>query len=242
MGAPFTDITLYGPTRYPREDPRHAEETALANYVSDLYVWNMNGYKPVGATRICIQPAFYGIWKGPNKLGSVVSVATEFNHDQYEAADKTGRYHYVLELIHKVMLELSDEYNWDKSVFENAYNSVIRENFRFAVNYPVKHSKDRKKKGCLRIEKTETIASLFVHIETENGNIDIKIFDKKNFHWDDATYQFAKNQKWFNNDAFGFSWSNATIVVYYSIEMGQLFFFESCQPVQTINFRRHMLL
>lgn len=242
MGRPFTDITLYNPTPYPKEDPRHSEEIALSGYVSDLYVRKMNGYKPEGATCISIQPAYYGIWTKPWKFGSVISIATEFCHDKYEALDKMGRYNYILEEIHSVMIELCAEYNWDKSVFENAYKSVIQENFRFVIDYPAKQSRDKKKKASLRIEKTETVANLFVHIETEQAAIDVKLLEKRNFYWYDAVYQFAKNGKWFDNDKFGFSWSKGTAEVYYSMENKQISIFQSGQPVQALDFHQLMLL
>lgn len=46
MGAIFSDITLYTPTPHIVGTPEFQEETALHNFVSDLYLQKMNGYKP----------------------------------------------------------------------------------------------------------------------------------------------------------------------------------------------------
>jgi hypothetical protein len=62
MGAPFRDITLYTPTPFKVGTHEFIEEVSLINFVSDLYVQNMNGYKPPKTSRITIQPAYYEIW------------------------------------------------------------------------------------------------------------------------------------------------------------------------------------
>jgi len=46
MGTPFSDITLYTPTSNNVGTPEYIEQVSLQNFVSDLYVQNMNGYKP----------------------------------------------------------------------------------------------------------------------------------------------------------------------------------------------------
>ena len=63
MGVPFSDITLYNPTVNTVGTLEYIEQVSLQNFVSDLYVQNMNGYKPPKTSRITIQPAFHEIWK-----------------------------------------------------------------------------------------------------------------------------------------------------------------------------------
>ena len=82
MGAPFSDITLYTPTPYTVGTPEHWEETSLINFVSDLYVQNMNGYKPPKTSRITIQPAYHDIWNKTCKNGSIIAIAPYFSHDE----------------------------------------------------------------------------------------------------------------------------------------------------------------
>ncbi|CAN5768367.1 hypothetical protein BH10BAC2_BH10BAC2_31190 [soil metagenome] len=62
MGAPFRDISLYAPTIYKSSTKEYWEETSLYNYISDLYIICMHGYKPPNITKVSINPSFYGIW------------------------------------------------------------------------------------------------------------------------------------------------------------------------------------
>ena len=78
MGMPFSDISLYTPIPHKVGTPEYWEVTSLENFVSDLYVRKMNGYKPKGATRITIQPSFHGTWVKPGKIGSIISTASSF--------------------------------------------------------------------------------------------------------------------------------------------------------------------
>src|SRR5947209_11595226 len=116
MGAPFSDITLYTPTPHKNDTPEYWEETSLKNYVSDLYVQKMHGYKPAKTTRVTIQPAYHKIWNRTWKNGSIVSIAPFYSYDEYVSLDKKGKYKYILDVIQIATLQLSDEYGWDKTV------------------------------------------------------------------------------------------------------------------------------
>ena len=80
MGAPFSDITLYTPTPHTVGTNEYWEDTSLKNFVSDLYVQKMYGYKPPKTSRITIQPAFHQIWNRTWKNGSIVSIAPFYSH------------------------------------------------------------------------------------------------------------------------------------------------------------------
>ena len=136
MGAPFSDITIYAGTSHKFGTPGYHEDTALVNFVSDLYVQKMHGYKPPMATRITINPSYYKIWNRTWRIGSVISIAPFFNNEEYKLLDKNGKYSCLLELIQITVLQLSEEYKWDKSVFERAYKEVRESNFLFKVMYP----------------------------------------------------------------------------------------------------------
>ena len=124
MGFPFRDITLYAPTPFTVGTPEYYEEISLQHHVSDLYVKNMDGYKPPKTSRITIQPAFYGIWDKTWRNGSIVAIASYFNHDEYSVLDKQGKCKYVLDIIQKSILQLTEQYQWDKDVFEKAYSKT----------------------------------------------------------------------------------------------------------------------
>ncbi|HVU99314.1 MAG TPA: hypothetical protein VHE34_29030 [Puia sp.] len=75
MGRPFSDITLYIPSPHANGTPESRAETGLFNFVSDLYVQHMKGYKPPRATRVTIQPAYYGVWDRCWNFGSIFAIA-----------------------------------------------------------------------------------------------------------------------------------------------------------------------
>ena len=238
---PFSDITLYTPTPHKVGTPEYWAETSLRNFISDLYVSKMNGYKPPGATRITIQPSFHGNWLKPAKIGSIVSTSPYYNFDDYERRDRNGKYKYVLDLIQTATLQASDEFNWDKSVFENAYNEVIAANFKFQKDYPSKLARDKKKLASLSIEKTETVTFLYVSVKGSNLAIKKKLFEKKNSWWYDCTYMLAKHGKWFDTDRFGIAYRKNHIVAWYSIIEDKVVLIENGREVEQINFRKHFL-
>ena len=72
MGAPFSDITLYTPTPHPVGTPEYWEDISLKNFVSDLYVQKMYGYKPPKTSRITIQPVYHNIGIERGKMGQLL--------------------------------------------------------------------------------------------------------------------------------------------------------------------------
>jgi len=241
MRAPFTDITLYTPTPYKAGTPEYIEETSLQNFVSDLYMQKMNGYKPPKTTRITIQPAYHDIWNRTWKTGSIATIAPYFNYDEYSALDKRGKCKYILDLIQSATLALSDEYGWDKTVFENAYNEVLKNNFNFKIDYPPKQSRDKKKTAFLSIQKTEVTTSVFVNIETDGLTITRKLFDRENLWWYDCVYILARCNKWFDKDRFGIGYKKGLIDIWYSLEQDEVALFDNGIQVTEIDFKKYFL-
>lgn len=241
MGVPFSDITIYSPTPYTVGTPEYLEETSLINFVSDLYVQNMNGYKPPKTSRITIQPAYHDIWNRTWKNGSIVAIAPFFSHDEFSSLDKTGKYKYTLDVIQTATIELSDEYQWDKKVFENAYKRTLESNFNFRIEYPSKQSKDRKKNGVFIITKTETTTSAYVHININGTTTTKKLFDKQNSWWYDCVYYLARHNKWFDNNRFGIGFGKGKIDIWYSLDKNAVELYDSGQQVTEIDFRKYFL-
>ena len=239
MGAPFTDISLYTPTPHTPDTPEYWEETSLQNFVSDLYVQKMYGYKPPKATRVSIQPAFHGQWSRPWKHGSVISIAPYFNYEDYSILEKKGKYQYILDLIQTSMLQLCEEYNWEKFVFEKAYTEIIETDFLFRIEYPSKLSKDKKKSAKISIEKTETITTVYSDLEVNGSASKIKLFDKKNGWWYDCVYKLCPYNKWIDNDKFGIHYDKGIIDIWYSIEKDKVELFEKGNCVDVISFKNY---
>ncbi|MBP9102860.1 MAG: hypothetical protein KBF82_03270 [Chitinophagaceae bacterium] len=241
MGAPFNDISLYLPTPHIVGTPGYYEQVSLENFVSDLYVQKMNGYKPPKTSRITIQPAFHDTWNRTWKTGSIVATAPYFNYDEYAALNTKEKYKHILDLIQSATIPLSEEYGWDKEVFENAYKKVLDSDFQFKIDYPIKKSRDRKKAAKLIIEKTETVTSVFVDIECNGSSNTHKLFDKKNAWWYDCTYILARHNKWFDKDRFGIGYNKGKIELWYSLENDKVELFENGNRVTVIDFGKYFM-
>ncbi len=224
MSRPFSDITLYTPIPFKVCTPEYLEETSLINFVSDLYVQSMNGYKPPQATRVTLQPAYHGIWDRTWKIGSIFSIAPLFEREVYVALEKKVKYQYILEIIQSSMLQLSEEYMWDKEVFKRAYKDILDKEFSFNVEYPYKRSRDKKKRAKLLIEKTERITTVLVVIETEDKSVRQILFSKKNWYWYDSAYQMVKRCKWFDNNRFGIQIETLNFSVWFSLSENKVLF------------------
>lgn len=241
MGWPLSDITLYIPVQHPVGTPDYLQEMALRNYVSDLYMQKMNGYKPPKTSRINILPRYHDKWKEPHKIGSILEIASYFNNDEFLVKDKKGKYLCLLDLIQRATTEATEKYGWDKTVFENAYKAVLDSDFIFRKEYPLKQSRDRKKKGRLIIEKTELITSVGVEIEMNNSIVVKKLFDKANQWCYDSMYIVARSNKWLNNDRFGFSFDKGLIESWYSIDHDKVILMEEGELVDKITFGKYFM-
>lgn len=236
MGAPFSDISIYFPTSRRVGTPEYKEEIATVNYICDLYVQHMGGYKPPKTTRITLQPSFYNIWDRTWKIGSIVAIAPYFSYDEFIQLDKTEKYRYILELIQTSVTQLAREYQWDIHVFESAYRKILDCNFNFRMEYPPKKSKDRKKSGWLVVEKTETVSTAYVYIQTGDQLVSKKLFDKKNWWCYDRIYDLAKYCKWIDGEMFGISYEKWNIQILYSVDKDEVLFYRSGKQVPPINF------
>lgn len=239
MSTPFRDITIYAPTTTVVGTPQYQEEIAAINYICDLYVQHMDGYKPPKTTRITIQPAFHDTWKRTRKIGSVVAVAPYFNYDEFSSLDKVGKYRYILELIQTSVRQLSEEYQWDIKVFEAAYRKTIDSRFIYRLEHPPKKSKDRHMSGWLVVEKTESLTTASVYIQIGDRVVTRKLLDKKNWWCHDKIYVLAKYCKWMDSDLFGISYEKWNIKVLYSVDKGEVLYYERGKSVPFINFEQY---
>ena len=240
MGRSFSDITLYTPTPHAVGTIEYLEDTSLQNYVSDLYVQKMHGYKPPKTSRITIQPAYHNVWNRTWKNGSIIAIAPFYDEVKYTSLDKGGKYQYILDLIHGATLQLSEEYKWDRSVFDNAYKEVIENDFKFEIIYPKKLSRDKKKVASLIIEKSHILTTVHVNIEANGSASKIKLFDKKNVWWYDCVYFLARQNKWLDSNTFGIGYKGK-IEVWYSIVDKKVRLFENGNPVEELDFTKYFL-
>lgn len=242
MGVPFGDITVYASIPFPVRSTAWNEMNSLINFVSDFYVQNMNGYKPPKTTRITIQPYYHGIWNRTWKNGSIVTIAPFFSYEEFSSFDKIGKYKYILDLIQTATIQLSEEYEWDRSVFENAYKKTLESNFEFNIRYPSKQSKDRKKIGTFVVAKTDTITSAYVEINNEGIVSSHKLFDKNNLWCYDGVYVLARNSKWFDNQRFGVTYKKREkLEAWFALDKNQVELFENGDRVSEIDFLKYFI-
>jgi hypothetical protein len=155
--------------------------------------------------------------------------------------DRFGKYKYILDLIQTATLQLCDEYHWDRNVFEKAYKEITESDFVFKINYPKKLSRDKNKLANLSIEKTETVTSVFVSIETTDSIVTAKLFDKKNIWWHDCVYKLARHNKWLDKYRFGIAYGSGKIDAWLSIEDKEVGIFENGNRVTVIDFKKYFL-
>lgn len=234
MGRPFQDITLYGTSPFGNDTPQYWEQVSLQNFVCDLYVTKMSGYKPPKASRVTIEPSYYGIWDRTWKFGSIISIAVEFRYDKYEKMDKQEQYKYILDVIQSAMLLLSEEYNWERTVFEKAYREVLGSNFIFKIDYPPKMSKDRKKEAYISIEKTETVTSCYAVIQVNGLWSRVKLFDTRNWGCYDPVYKLVKYAKWYDTERFGLYHAESALEIWYSIQENKVAYYQSGTQYQEV--------
>ena len=210
---PLSDITIY----YEGEKESWAEFRFETNYICDMYHNRLNGYKPPKTGRICLHLRGRKVLEKPTYFGAICSFDIEFEFQKYQAiADKLMRYRFVLDLLHKTILDMADILGWNRDVFIESYNSILRDNFKFIKEYPTKTSRDKKIVGQVIMEKTET--KTFLRLKIRNGqDLEAELIEKKNWFWFDSGYQLADKMKWIDKNNFGYKSKTADREIYYSL-------------------------
>lgn len=203
MGAPLYDITIYYDGKVIKDTPKDWDFRHTVNYIADFYHDRLNGYKPPKTGRICITLGPTKNWDKPNYFGSICNYDNIIDEAKYLSLSKKGKYKYILDILHSTISELADFYNWDKNIFNNAYNHIIENDFKFEKTYPEKKSKDRKNIGQVILTKTEEKSTLSVLITIGTSTRKEKLLEKRNWYWYDSSYDIAKLCKWIDNHSFG---------------------------------------
>lgn len=203
MGAPLYDITIYYNGNVIKDAPEELDFRRTVNYIADFYHDRLNGYKPKKTCRICVHLGPTKNWDKPSYFGAICSYDNIIDENKYLSLSKNEKYKYILEILHSTIIEIADIYNWDKSVFNDAYEHIIESDFKFEKYYPEKKSKDRKQIGQVFLTKTEETSTLFVSITTGDVTTKNVLLEKNNCYWFDSIYSFAKNCIWLDNSSFG---------------------------------------
>lgn len=203
MGAPLHDITIYYNGSVIKDAPQDLDFRRIVNYIADFYHDRLNGYKPTKTGRICIHLGPTKNWDKPNYFGAICSYDNIIDENKYLSLSKKEKYKYILEILHSTVIEIANIYNWDKSVFNKAYEHIIESDFKFEKYYPEKKSKNRKHIGQVILTKTEEKSKLSIVIKTGDSTSTEVLLEKANLYWFDSSYNFAKKCKWIDNSSFG---------------------------------------
>lgn len=203
MGRPLHDITIYYHGTLIKNTPEDQEFHRTLNYISDFYHNSLDGYKPPKTSRITLHVGPNISLAGPRYFGAICIYDKIFNEEEYLSLSKHGKYKYILDLLHFAVLELSETYGWDKSVFINSYNHIMASQFKFERFYPSKTSRDKKSTGQVLLTKSVDQSILSIQIQSGGKTINKILFEKKNWFWDDMIYEYSKTCKWLDNTKFG---------------------------------------
>jgi len=227
---PLNDITIYYDGLKIPSLPEDADFSNKKNYICDFYHKMLHGYKPPKTGRICIHIDRENKWDKPSYLGAICHVSNIIDEDKYLSLSQLDKYKYILDIVHQSCLTLANFYKWDVDVFQKAFDTIYRMDFKFILNYPQKKSRDKKTMAHVQIQKTQTTSSLYLILVTNETSKKVKLFEKKNWFWYDSIYKYATNSKWLDSSTFGVHSKNNSRFAYYSmlddIIIGELKFSE----------------
>ncbi|MCE3229026.1 MAG: hypothetical protein K0S32_3577 [Bacteroidetes bacterium] len=219
----ITDITItYSGLKIP-QTPTDWKFRNIANHVCDLYLQNLNGYKPNKVDKIVLQLRLKTVDADftPIYFGTICNIFNGIDEEKYHANADTENLHYLLNLLHNATLKASTKEGWDSEVFIKAYNKILKDNFRFQINLPEKKSKDGKIARPF-IEKDLEKSYLKVSVNADNKENTVTLIDKKNTHIFDSIYTLSKKVKWFDNNKFGLEIKDLNVQTYYSLTDNRL--------------------
>ena len=208
----LSDITMYWDEYIP--DDESTRLRTAANYICDFYHKMLADYKPPKTSRICIHLNAEHLNK-QNYCGSICQINGRFEANKFFGNSKHEQYKYLVTVLHESLLRTAGIYNWNDKPFINAYEAVCSSGFLFALVYPSKKSRDRKKCAQISINKTETETIITLSLTIENKTDNIKLLESRNFYWYDPAYFIAKASKWLGNEKFGvFNQKNGKFLFY----------------------------
>ncbi len=216
--ATITDITIaYSGQKIP-QTPIDWKFRNLANFVCDLYLQNINGYKPNKVSKIVLQLRLTTVDADftPTYFGSICNIFNGIDEETYLSNSDTENLLYLLDLLHNAIIKAATKESWDIEVFIKAYDKIHKDNFQLYIALPEKKSKDGKIAKPF-IEKDLKKSYLKVKVLADNKEKAITLIDKKNTYIFDSIYTLSKKVKWFDNNKFGLQVKDLNVQTYYSV-------------------------
>ena len=207
----LNDITLY----YYSKEYSEKDFTIRQNLVSALYLFFSDNYKPKGTTRISVslrddEDCIIGYF------GSILSVDACFDELNYWKSTIKEQNQIILDTIHRIAILCADKYNWDKSIFEIAYQKTLASGFIYKEEKARKTSKDKNHQASLLIEKNGQNTTISVQFFNKSGEllntVELLISYPSWFY-----EEIIKSNKWFNNNEFGLHTKGEELIIKASI-------------------------
>ena len=137
------------------------------------------------------------------RFDSIYAYKTSLNIENFKQLDELSQRKEILELVHKGFISLADEYDWDTNAITDAYNQSIEDNYEFVYRTDFKLSRNKKFKGCIRINlevRLTTFTAELVNIQTEELlTTQLLQTEQGNFAWWRSVREFG----WLDSDNFG---------------------------------------
>jgi hypothetical protein len=174
MPGPLDDITIYYYGQKIKDTPDDWQFRRTVNYICDFYHRMLFGYKPLRTSRICIHVGGGNMVGEPAFYGSICGISNVLDDDKYLSLSKGQQYKYILHIVHSSCMGCAELFGWNTDVFIDAFNEVLKRDFSFYLDDPLKKSKDRQKAVFERVVKTETTSILYLNFFNRTGSKDSK--------------------------------------------------------------------
>jgi len=96
--------------------------------ITAFYERCLKGYKNDKCSKINIECVKTDI-REPGELDGIYTVQVIYNVDEFFKLDDLGKKKETLELIQVAMTQITEKEGWDKEVFDDAYSTVVSENY-----------------------------------------------------------------------------------------------------------------
>lgn len=170
MSHKLQDITLYYPDSGTSEVKKRF--AGKSHVITDLYVHFLGSYKPPNTSRISVTLGEdYDLME---YAGSILTMYhSPFDADTFWKLSEKEQNQQILDIAHDVTKRCCEKFNWDRDIFETAYQKVLELDFRYEIELKHKLSPNRKNKACLTIEKNgkcAIISALFMNSQGDRIN------------------------------------------------------------------------
>lgn len=167
------------------------------------------------------------------RFGSIYAYQTSIDIENFKQLDELSQRKKILELVYKGFISLANEFSWDTDAITDTYNKSIQDNYQFIYRTDLKLSRNKKFKGCIRINlegRLTTFTSEILNIETnELQTTQLLQTEQGNFGWWRSIREFG----WMDSDNFGLKLMKGEIWITANTNTGQLS--ETFKPKKSSN-------